>query len=222
MRSAVGHRLGLVVRDVDGGVAVGIVQAPHLEAHLLAQVGIEVGERLVEQQRVRLDDQRAGERDALLLAAGKLRRIALGERAEPRGGEDGLDLLGDDGAVELPELQAVGDVLGDRHVRPQRVALEHHRHVALLGRQRAPRRGHHAVAQHDLAGGRLGEAGKQAQRRGLAAARRSEQAHERAVLDLERHVVERNGIAETLGQAAQNHGRHVSSPIRKAAITGRS
>ncbi len=72
-----GHRLGLVVRDVDGRVAVFVVQAAHLEAHLLAQVGVEVGERLVEQQRLGFDDQRARERHALLLPAGELARIAL-------------------------------------------------------------------------------------------------------------------------------------------------
>ncbi len=64
-----GHRLGLVVGDVDRGVAEGVVQPAHLEAHLLAQVGVEVGQRLVEQERLRLDDQRAGQRHALLLAA---------------------------------------------------------------------------------------------------------------------------------------------------------
>ena len=90
-----GHRLGLVVGDVDRGVAVGVVQAADLEAHLLAQIGVEVGQRLVEQQRLRLDDQGAGERDALLLAAGQFARIALGEVGELGGREDAVDLLGD-------------------------------------------------------------------------------------------------------------------------------
>ena len=74
-----GHRLRLVVGDVDRGVAVLVVQPAHLEAHLLAQIGVEIGQRLVEQQRLGLDDQRARERDALLLAARQLARIAVGE-----------------------------------------------------------------------------------------------------------------------------------------------
>jgi hypothetical protein len=37
--------------------------------HLLAQLGVEVAERLVEQQDLRPDDQRAGQCHALLLAA---------------------------------------------------------------------------------------------------------------------------------------------------------
>ena len=83
-----GHRLRLVVGHVDRRVAVFVVQAAHLEAHLLAQIGVEIGQRLVEQQRLRLDDQRARQRDALLLAARQLAGIAVGERLEPRGGED--------------------------------------------------------------------------------------------------------------------------------------
>ena len=70
------HRLGLVVRDVDGGDLELVVQAADLEAHLLAQVGVEVGQRLVEQQHLRLDHDGARQRHALLLAARQLGRIA--------------------------------------------------------------------------------------------------------------------------------------------------
>ena len=111
MRSAVVIASRLVVGDVDGRVAVFVVQAAHLEAHLLAQVGVEVGQRLVEQQRLGLDDQRAGQRHALLLAAGQLARIALGERRRAawwRGSSSSL--LAIVVAVELAQLQAVGDV----------------------------------------------------------------------------------------------------------------
>ena len=41
-------------------------------AHLQPQLGVEIRQRLVEQQHLRLDRQRAGDRDALLLAAGEL------------------------------------------------------------------------------------------------------------------------------------------------------
>ena len=52
------------------------LQRLQLDAHLLAQLGIERGERLVEQQHVGLEHQRAGQRHALPLAARKLRRAA--------------------------------------------------------------------------------------------------------------------------------------------------
>ena len=72
----VGHaqRLRLVVRDVDGGDADAPLDVADEDAHLLAQLGVEIGERLVEQQDARLDHERARQRDTLLLAAGELAR----------------------------------------------------------------------------------------------------------------------------------------------------
>ena len=51
-------------------------------AQLLAHLGVERAERLVEQQHARLDRQRPGQGHALPLAAGELRGIALGEALE--------------------------------------------------------------------------------------------------------------------------------------------
>ena len=46
-----------------------------LVAQLLADLGVQRGQRLVEQQHPRLDRQRPGQRDPLLLAAGELVRV---------------------------------------------------------------------------------------------------------------------------------------------------
>ena len=48
------------------------LQREQLVAHLHAQLRVEVRQRLVEQQHLRLDREGARERDALLLAAGEL------------------------------------------------------------------------------------------------------------------------------------------------------
>ena len=71
-----GQRLLLVVRHHHGGEAELALQLADLDPHLLAQLGVEIGERLVEQQHVGPDGQRAGQRHALLLAAGELARQA--------------------------------------------------------------------------------------------------------------------------------------------------
>ena len=73
---AVAHRqrLLLVVRHVDERDADLALDALELDLHLLAQLEVERAERLVEQQHARAVDDRAGERDALALAAGELRR----------------------------------------------------------------------------------------------------------------------------------------------------
>ena len=55
------------------------LQALQLAAHLQAQELVERRERLVEQEHARIGDERAGQRHALLLAAGELRRDAVGE-----------------------------------------------------------------------------------------------------------------------------------------------
>ena len=76
------QRLALVVRDVDHRDAEPLVQADELVLHALAQLLVERAERLVEQDQLRLEHERAGERHALLLSAGELRRPARAEAAE--------------------------------------------------------------------------------------------------------------------------------------------
>ena len=84
---AVGHlqRLFLVVGDEDRGDVQLVVQPAQPAPQLLAHLGVERAERLVQQQHLRLDRQRARQRHALPLAAGELRRIAVGRasRAAP-------------------------------------------------------------------------------------------------------------------------------------------
>ena len=83
---------------------------------------------------------RAGQRHALLLAAGELGGAAVGEMAHLHQVERALDVGLDVGRALLPHAQAVGDVVEHRHVRPHGVGLEHHRHAALLGRHVLARR----------------------------------------------------------------------------------
>ncbi len=61
--------------------------------------------------------------------------------------------------------------------------------------------GHVAPLEEDAAGVSLLEAGDQAQHRRLAAAARSEQRRQRALRDVERHVVERQEVLEPLADA---------------------
>ena len=78
--------------NVTCGVAL---DALELELHGLAELEVEGGERLVEQERRRLVHQRPGQRDALLLAAGELRGPALGEVAHADDLEHLAHRLGD-------------------------------------------------------------------------------------------------------------------------------
>ena len=72
------QRFFLIVGHVHRRDAEGLLQRLQFEAHLLAQLGVEVAERLVEQQHLRLGHQRPRQRDALLLAAAQIGRQPIG------------------------------------------------------------------------------------------------------------------------------------------------
>ena len=65
------HRFVLVVRDEHGGRLQAVVQLAQLDAHQLAELGVERAQRLVHQKRLGLAHDRAAERDALAVAAGQ-------------------------------------------------------------------------------------------------------------------------------------------------------
>ena len=98
---------------------------------LLARQGVERGERLVHQQHARIGRQRAGERDALLHAAGQFMHIGVPELLQA----DQFEMLvGDPRAVIRRQaghaLEAEHHVA--EHVEPgkQRRFLKHHQAVA--------------------------------------------------------------------------------------------
>ena len=106
------------------------MHAPDLELHVLAQLLVERAERLVHQQDVGLDHHGAGERHALLLAAGQAADRALAEIVERTLPQRLRHAAFELGAGDPAHPQAIGDVL--EHVRcgKQRVVLEHHADVA--------------------------------------------------------------------------------------------
>ena len=203
-REAVAHpeRLLLVVGDVDEGDPDLALQGLELGLHLLAELEVEGAERLVEQQHLGLVDQRAGERDALALAAGELGRPAQAEAAERHQLEHRRRAPVALGPGHALDHQAVGDVVQHAHVREQGVVLEHRVDVAIVGRHAE----HALPMERDLAPIRLLEPGDQAQTRGLARARRSEHREELAVPDLEADPVDRPDRAEVAAHALEADG----------------
>ncbi len=155
------------------------MQFADLEPHLHAQRRVEVGERLVEQERLRLAHDGAADRDALALAAGELARLAVEIVGQVERGRGLADLLVDHVLRRLRHLEREGDVVAHAHMRIERVGLEHHREAALRG----PDVGRVLAVDQDLAGGDVLEAGDQAQQRGLAAAGGADEDDEFAVLD---------------------------------------
>src|SRR5579859_4345958 len=182
-----GHAFGLIVGDEHARDARSLLQLLQPGAHVHAQLGVEIAERFVQQEQVRLEDHGSRERDALLLTARELRRRATLEALQPHQLEGFGDLVLDDAARRATYSERIGDVLEDGHVRPDGVALEDHADVALFGWHEQVALGATDLpgAQPDLACIRLLEAGNRAQRGGLAAAARAEQNQQLPIFDLE-------------------------------------
>ena len=125
------------MRDVHERGAGLAVHAPQLDLHLQPDLEVERRERLVEQQHARAVDERAGQRDALHLAAGQLVGPALAVALEAHERERLGHALGRARPARPGDAQAERDVVGDVEVREQRRALEDHVHRALVRRQRA-------------------------------------------------------------------------------------
>jgi hypothetical protein len=209
------ERLDLVVRHVEHGGGRAPAQLRDLGAHLHPQLGVEVRERLVEQEGCGLAHQRAAHRDALPLAARELARRALEQRREREQLRHARDALRALSRGHAAHLQREGQVLAHREVRVERVVLEHHRDVALLRRERA----HVPAADADRAARRRLEAGQQAQHGGLAAARGPHQCHQLAVRDLEREVAERDDAARVdLLHALERDRRHGPSLLEEVLV----
>ena len=207
------HRLDLVVRDVDRRHIEPPLQLMDLGAHLHPQLRVEVRERLVHQEGLRLADDRATHCDALTLAARESARLALEEVLDLEDARRALDPLLDFLLRQLVELEAEGEVLLDGHVRIERVALEHHRDVALLRRQVVD----DAVADPDLAVGDLLEARNHAQGGRLAAAGGADENHQLTILDGETEVEDglRAVVVDLLNVAELDlgHSRRQLTPV---------
>ena len=138
------------------------------------------------------------------------RGIALEQRREPedlRGALDArLDLL----LRRAAQLQREGHVVGDRHVRVERVVLEHHGDVALFRRHVVD----DALADADLSRGDVLEPGDHPQQGRLAAARRPDQDDELAVADVDVDAVNDLKRAEGLADLTDGHRRHALPPRR--------
>src|SRR5262249_21133405 len=135
---------------------------------------IKVGQWLVEQQNAGFEHNRACDGDALLLAAGKLARIALAEIGQShefeRLGHARLQLC----LTDTSQAQAKCYILEDGEVWEERIVLEYQADVTAVGRLLFDG----GATEQDAALARHLKPGDATQRRGLAAAAWSKQRDE--------------------------------------------
>src|SRR3546814_1936731 len=125
----------LVGSYVDRGGVEAALQTLDLQAHLHSELCVEIGQRLVEEKSRRLAHDGAAHGDPLALPAGKLARPALKKILQL----ENLRRLADT-PIDLRQrlagnLQAIGHGVVNRHMRVERIVLEHHGDVTVLGLQ---------------------------------------------------------------------------------------
>jgi hypothetical protein len=176
-----------------------VAQLREFDPGAVAERRVEVGQRLVEQEQLRVLDDRSADRDPLPLPARHLPRLFvevrrnlehLGGRGDPP-----LNLV----ARRARVLEAEGHVLPHRHVRIERIGLEHHCQVPLARRERVDA----AAVQPHLARIRGFKAGDDAEQGRFAATGRAEKGDELARLHLERDAVQDQRVAEGFANVAE-------------------
>jgi len=209
------------LRRLGGGVdedgAGHLEDARQLGAQFLAQLVVEIGQRLVEQHEIGALDQGAGDGGALLLAARQSERHAVEIGFEPQQARDladpALDFLV--GPALYPERR--GDVLEDGEGGVVDELLVDHRHRTLADVDA----GHVPAVHGDAARGRRIETGQQAHQRGLARQRRSQKDAQCSGLERERNVADVRDRAHDTRDAVQDDG-HARRPPQASRAMPRS
>ncbi len=222
-RDAVGdfQRLFLVVRDEQRGDVDFFVQMAQPAAQFLAHLGVQRAERLVEEQHFRLGGERAGERDALALAAGKLRRKTFRQRLKLDEAQQffdaGANFLFRRTRFPRPHAQTKGNVFKNAHVPEECVMLKSKPGFAFAG---GNLRHVFAVKQNLRLAGVVGkfQTRDRAQQRRLAGAGRAEQRDQFAGLDLDAYLVKRGEAAEFF-RYVFDFNTHVSKSGKRKAKT---
>ena len=180
------------MRDIDHRRPEVLVKPGDFKPHLDAKLGVKIGQRLVEQEDFRLADNRAPDGHPLALAARKRLRLSAQEIMKPQNigrlAHAAVDLF-----LACPvHLQAEGHVVIDRHMRIQRIGLEHHGDAAVGGIGG----GHVVTADGDPAACHAFQPGDHPQKGGFAASRRADKHGELAGINLEIDTVDDLGLAE--------------------------
>ncbi len=194
-----------------------LVEPGQFLAHLHAQLGIQVAEGFVEQERLGLPDNRPAHGDALPLAPGQLLRPPVEQTVYledlRRFGHAPVDLI----SGLFCQAQAEGHILVDRHMRVQGVVLKDHGHIPVFRREIVDP----AVADQDIAGIGALESRDHPERGRLAAARRTDKDHKLLVLRREADAVHGIDAAVPLGYVDKSYFRHSEKPLKARGLAAR-
>ena len=137
--------------DVHEGGVDPLAQLDDLGAHLVTQLGVQIGQRLVHQEHRRVADNGAANGHTLPLAAGQRLGLAVQILGNVQNFRRLTHLAVDLILGHLFQLQGEGHVFIHGHVGVQGVVLEHHGDITILGLHVV----HQPIADPQLAGGNV-------------------------------------------------------------------
>ena len=152
------------MRDVKGGHAEFLAKKGQFLAHGQAKLGIEIAQRFIEEKDLGFTDDGSAKRDTLLLPAAHGRWFAVKQIGDPELFGDTLHACIAFASGNLAQFQGERHVLPHRHVWIERIILEDHGDVPVLGSGGID---HGAVDADGSIGDRF-KPGDHSQERGLA------------------------------------------------------
>src|SRR5690348_6645176 len=203
------HRFHLVMGNEDHGGLHALVQTRQLDARAAAQRRVEVGEWLVEQERLRLLDDGTADGNALALPATQLSGLAVKQRRDFQHLRCFRYLARDLLRRGSDVAQAERHVLPHCHVRIEGIVLEHHGDATVAWTYRIDTR----VSEMDLAGTWCLKAGDHPQQGRFPAARWTQEDGELTRRNFQRQVANDRHMAEPLGDLPQTQVRHALPPF---------
>jgi hypothetical protein len=210
------HRFAIVLRDIENRGGTAAQQVRKLKPHLVAKLGVDVAERIVQQQHLRISDQGTRERCALLLPVRQLARHVAENVLDLQQPTDRSDPCGHLSASGF-RAQPARDVVLRRHVGKQGKVLKGHADPAPFRR----RTDNGPTADQDIPVVRLEHASDHAQQHGLAAARGPEYCDDFARLDRQGQVIRTADRTECLADGVEFETRHVVSLSPRRATAPR-
>ena len=133
-RHTIGHgqSLELIVGHIERGHAEIHLQALQLAAHTRAKLGVQVCDRLVEQEHLWLTHDGAADSDTLFLPATEFLRAPVQKMVDFQKLGRLLYPFGDFLRADFGEFERVGDIVKHGLVRIKRIVLKHHGDISIL------------------------------------------------------------------------------------------
>ena len=207
------HSFRLIMGDIDDCRARTLVERRKLIFHRGTQMHVEIGERFIKQYQRRCCHQTTRKRHPLSLTAGQISRATITEPLQIDQRQRLPHTAFPLGFSHLGHPQTIADIFSHRHMRPKRIILEHNADLTLLWWHTAVNMRNTRIANMDFAAINLFKAGNHPQKRGLAAAGRSEDSNEFTILHIQRNLRQGLKSVESLGNLINFQSRHGSTPF---------